>query len=79
MEMELNKEQKEAVIKERYDDRMTGHPGISKTIELITRDFLWKGLHKDVEDYIRNCDICAKTKNVRHRPYGLLQLPAMPE
>ena len=32
-----------------------------------------------MEDYIRRCDIYCKTKNNRHKLYGLLQSPEVPE
>ena len=79
MDMELTEAQRPEVIKARHDDKSAGHPGIAKTIELITRDFTWPGLRKDVEKYIANCDTCAKTKHARHRPYGLLQTPDVGE
>ena len=28
---------------------------------------------KDVKEFVLSCDICSKSKNPRHRPYGLLQ------
>ena len=58
---------------------MVGYRGINKTIELITRDFTWPGLRKTVTNYINNCDICAKAKHSRHKPYGKLQTPALLE
>ena len=73
MEQELSEEQKKRIISARHDDKTAGHPGIAKTIEIITRDFLWKGLRKDVEEYVKNCDTCHKAKHARHKPYGLLQ------
>jgi hypothetical protein len=73
MDMELDDEQKQQIISGRHDDRSAGHQGIAKTIELITRDFLWPGLRKDVKKYIEACDTCHKAKHERHRPYGLLQ------
>jgi transposase InsO family protein len=77
--IELTNEQKRGVIKERHDSRTAGHPGVSKTIELITRDFdPWPGLRKDVDRYVKDCETCAKTKHARHKPYGLLMSPAMP-
>ena len=72
-------EQRQQIIESRHDQKTAGHKGVAKTIELITRDFTWKGLRKDVEEYIRRCDICCKTKNDRHKPYGLLQSPEVPE
>jgi hypothetical protein len=76
--IELNRTQQLSVIKDRHDARTAGHPGISKTIELITRDFSWPGMRKDVTEYVQNCDTCAKAKHSRHKPYGKLQSPAMP-
>jgi hypothetical protein len=75
MDIQLTNEQEQAVIQDRHDAKPAGHPGINKTIELVTRDFLWPGLRKDVTEYIQQCDTCAKTKHSRHRPYGLLQTP----
>ena len=74
MEQELLEEQKKRIISARYNDKTAGYPGIAKIIEIITRDFLWKGLRKDVEEYVKNCDTCHKTKHARYKLYGLLQL-----
>ncbi|SLM40434.1 reverse transcriptase domain protein [Lasallia pustulata] len=77
-DLNLTDKQKLQVIQERHDNKLAGHPGISKTIELITRDFKWPGLRKDVQHYVDNCDTCKKAKHSRHKPYGLLQPPAVP-
>jgi hypothetical protein len=75
MDIELLKEQRLEVIRTRHDDKIAGHPGIVKTIELITRDYVWKGLRKDVEGYVKNCDTYHKSKHARHKLYRLLQTP----
>ena len=67
------------MIQERHNSKTAGHPGISKTIKLITRDFTWPRLRKYVTDYVNNCDTCAKAKHSRHKPWGKLQLIAMPD
>jgi len=74
MEQELIEEQKKRIISARHNDKTAGHPGIAKTIEIITRDFLWKGLRKDIEEYMKNYDTYHKAKYTRYKPYGLLQL-----
>ena len=51
-------EQKMEIIRTRHDAMTAGHPGIDKTMELITRDFTWKGLRDDVTEYVHNCNIC---------------------
>ena len=72
MDIKVPPEKRKSIIEARHDAKSAGHPGIAKTIELITRDFTWPGLRKDVERYIQECDICTKTKHVRHKPYELL-------
>ena len=39
IDIELSKDQKKEVIKERYNLKSAGHPDINKIIELIIRDF----------------------------------------
>ena len=39
-----------------------GHPGIHKTTELITRNYWWLGLQKDVQKYIQSCRTCQTIK-----------------
>ncbi|KAF4556639.1 Transposon Tf2-5 polyprotein-like protein 2 [Elsinoe fawcettii] len=70
---ELTQEQKQEIIRAHHDDLTAGHGGIDKTIELITRNYLWQGLRNDVKNYIAACDTCHKSKHARHKPYGLLQ------
>jgi len=72
-------EQKLQILQQRHDAEVAGHPGIDKTIELITRDYHWPGIRKDVQEYIKKCNVCAKTKIARHKPYGELQALAAPK
>jgi hypothetical protein len=56
-----------------HDSPMAGHFGIHKTLELVSREYWWPQLRQFVEDYVRSCDVCCRSKIPRHRPYGLLQ------
>ena len=56
-----------------HDDPLTGHFGIDKKKELVGRKYYWPGLKRDVESYVRGCDVCLALKAVRHKPYGDLQ------
>jgi len=56
-----------------YDSVVAGHFAQEKTIELVTRDFYWKGLAEWIRDYVRSCDKCQHSKSLRHAKYGLLQ------
>ena len=66
------------LISRHHDNSLAGHFGIEKTRELIARKYYWPTLRRDVNDYIRGCDICLASKAVRHKPYGDLQSLPIP-
>ena len=53
-----NKELREDIIRIHHDDPIAGHPGRYKTQELITRDFWWPGMQREIRQYITGCDSC---------------------
>ena len=55
-----------------YHD-LHGHQGVKRTIGLIIRLYYWPSLAADVAEYIRLCDICARSK-VPRRPAGAFHL-----
>jgi hypothetical protein len=50
-----------------------GHPGRVKTLELVTRDYWWPRISRDVEEYVKACELCVRTKSSRLAPQGFLQ------
>lgn len=50
-----------------------GHPGRYATLKKLQGLFYWKGLIKDVQNYIRNCTICQACKYDTAASPGLLQ------
>jgi len=56
-----------------HDSLVARHFGQEKTIEIVTRDFYWKGLADWIRYYVRSCDECQHSKSRRHAKYGLLQ------
>ena len=66
------------VISRHHDDPLAGHFGIDKTKELVSRKYYWPSLKKDVENYVRGCDLCLTSKAIRHKPYGDLQSLLVP-
>ncbi|KAJ0817688.1 putative nucleotidyltransferase, Ribonuclease H, protein kinase RLK-Pelle-RLCK-VIIa-2 family [Helianthus annuus] len=62
-----------------HSSGMGGHSGVHATTQRIKGMFKWKGLHKQVRQYIRTCDICqrVKTENVAYP--GLLQPLPIPK
>ena len=66
------------VISHHHNDPFTRHFGINKIKELVGRKYYWPSLRKDVENYVRGCDICSASKAVRHKPYEDLQSLLVP-
>jgi len=56
-----------------HDLQVAGHFGQEKTVEIVSRDFHWKGLTAWINDYVPSCDECQHNKSPRHARYGLLQ------
>ena len=67
------------VLRNKHDHILSGHPGQSKTIDLIRRDYTWPGLRDFVKKYIKSCTTCMRAKPQRHKPYGLLKQLPIPE
>ena len=66
------------LISRYHNNPLAGHFRIDKTKELINRKYCWPSLKKDVEAYVKGCNICLTSKAVRHKPYGNLQaLPVL--
>ena len=66
------------LISRHHDDPLAGHFGIDKTKDLVGRKYYWPSLRKDVEAYVKGCDVCLGSKAVRHKPYGDLQSLPVP-
>lgn len=64
-EDELTEERKQKIIKEMHSDPIGGHQGIHRTLERIKLYISWSNMKSDIENYIRNCDICQRNKATR--------------
>jgi hypothetical protein len=66
------KNMRNRVVQARHSAMPHGHPGIGKTLELVSRTFYFPGMRKVVERVINGCDTCCRNKAARHMPYGKL-------
>jgi len=48
-------------------------------MELVTRNYWWPEMIRDVEKYIEGCNICQRMKNRTELPVGKLKLSEVPE
>jgi hypothetical protein len=51
------------LIQEHHDTALAGHPGQAKTFDLLDRKYYWKDMRKQVDQYVRNCHSCQRSKN----------------
>jgi len=60
------------VIRLHHNMSVGGHGGQWKTAELVTRNFWWSGVTREVKRYVEGCDICQRNKNQMQPPAGKL-------
>ena len=60
-------ETKTQVLKEFHDSLWAGHRGVWATYTKIKERYWWKGLYKDVEEFVSSCVVCQLQSKVRHR------------
>jgi hypothetical protein len=48
-------ELKATLLQETHDNLSAGHPGRSKTYELLSRNFYWPNMTKYVNRWVKNC------------------------
>ena len=67
------------VIQLHHDTPVGGHGGRWKTTELVTRNYWWPGVTKEVGRYVDGCDACQRYKNRSEAPVGKLMPNTIPE
>ena len=66
------------IIEQHHDNPENGHPGISKTVELVRRHYGFPGMRQKVTTYIKQCLFCQQNKHSTHAPYGHIQFAPVP-
>jgi transposase InsO family protein len=56
-----------------HDSLLAGHPGREITYRIVARDFFWPGMTDNIRRYVRNCDVCGRTKPWREGTQGYLK------
>jgi hypothetical protein len=68
----ITENEKTTVLSAMHDNPTSGHFGIETTYNRIKERYYWKNMKKDIEDYIKSCEICQK------RSKGLGKAPIIP-
>jgi len=67
------------LIQRHHDILQAGHGGTAITTELVQRKYYWPRMRETIRQYVKSCDICQRTKVVRHAPYGLMKPNEAPD
>lgn len=64
---------RQEIIGSRHASPTAGHGGTAKTFDLVSREYYWPEMRKDIIKFVNKCDVCQRTKTPRHLPHGYLQ------
>lgn len=53
---------RENLIQEKHNGALSGHFGVNKTQELVTRFYFSPKMNRDIRKYVEHCMVCQKTK-----------------
>ena len=67
------------IIQLHHDIPAAGYRKRQKTMELVTRNYWWPGVTKDVERYVDGCNMCQRMKNQTETPAGNLMINEVPK
>ena len=67
------------LLSEAHDSRLGGHFGEMRTLEKMRRVWAWKGLARDVAEYVRSCPRCQVVKTDTGKRKGQLMPILAPE
>jgi hypothetical protein len=60
-------------INQFHSNALGGHSGVEATYMRIKKLFQWRGLKLDVDNFVKQCQVCQHVKHERTHPAGLLQ------
>ena len=74
-----NKELKKKLLFEAHNTVFTMHPGGNKMYQDLKQFYWWKGMKKDVTEYVSKCLTCQQSKAEHQVPTGLLNPLSIPQ
>jgi len=63
---------RQRVIQSEHDSKVAGHFGRERTLELLSRNFYWTNMERDIRKYCSEYDNCQRTEAPRHAKHRLL-------
>jgi len=75
----LTEEEKRKIFQEFHEQPIGGHLGINITFDRLKQYISWPGMKKEIEDYVRQCEICQKNKITQNKTKLPLQITDTPD
>ena len=72
-------ELKKEIMEEAHSSAYAMHPGSTKMYHTLREQYWWRGMKKDVAEFVSRCLICQQVKAEHQRPAGLLQSLPIPQ
>ena len=63
---------KKLIIEEIHQGMGGGHFGSKKTLEKVSRNYYWEKMANSIDNFVKSCDACQRSKSSMQKPYGLL-------
>ncbi|VFQ63811.1 unnamed protein product [Cuscuta campestris] len=67
------------LLHEFHSTPLAGHQGVDRTFKRLAEVFYWRGMRRDVRQYVAACVPCQTTKYSTQKPAGLLQPLPIPD
>ncbi|KAK8919251.1 hypothetical protein KSP39_PZI022114 [Platanthera zijinensis] len=60
------------MMHEFHSSPMGGHAGILRTLQRARANVFWKGMRRDIQEFVQKCEVCQRQKYETTSPAGLL-------
>ena len=67
------------ILKLLHAHPLSGHFGIAKTFDLVSRKYWFPRMRHRVQQFVRTCDVCQRNKSERHPTRGMLEPLQIPQ
>jgi hypothetical protein len=61
------------LISDMHSSAIGGHSGVRATYQRVRKQYYWPGIKQQVEDWVKQCQLCQQAKHENILPAGLLQ------
>ena len=66
-------------MEEAHSSTYAMHPGSTKMYHTLKEHYWWKGMKRDIAEFVSRCLTCQQVKAEHQKPAGLLQSLPIPQ